>query len=172
MSVKLWYVIHCLVLRNRIYTSNGAVDPFTPEGVFMAEPLSLQQRPLGEDALAAQKSASCIDAASTLPPSGEGAKRRCERQSNSFATPAMAPVGPDGEGEKTKDAVTRTKEVSGFDEPDLSIPARQKDLVSRVLRQWKRTARRRSQKSTPSESWSRHGTIDDHMPGLPWVLFG
>lgn len=131
----------------------------------MAEPLSPQQRPLGEDAntfgeddLSAQKSASYLDVASTLPPSAEEARRRCERRSNSFAThcDVMAAVAPDGEGEKTKDAVTRRMEVSGFDEPDLPMPARQKDLVSRVLRQWKRTTRRHSQKSTPSEYWSRY----------------
>jgi len=146
----------------------------------MAEPLTPQQRTLGEDAnnfgedaLSAHKSVSCLDVVSTLPPSAEGANRGCgKRQSNSFATHVMASVAPDDEGEKTKDAVTRAKEVSGFDEYDLPTPSRQKDLVSRVLRQWKRTARRHSQKSTPSENWSRHGTIDDHMHGLPWVLFG
>ena len=135
----------------------------------MADPISTQQRPVrttGEDSLFAENRMGCLEAASPNLLTTDWCKKRdkCEWQSNS--TPALeledglhakAVAAEEGGGEEKKVAATcQEKGASGaaesFDDRDLPIPARQRAILTRVLSHWKRTTRRGSQTSTPSET--------------------
>ena len=128
----------------------------------MAEALSTQQRLLctiGEVSLPAENSMGHVAVASpSQPPSDESGKGvRCEcargepQREDTLHSSIMEVPTKEGRGEEEKeDAAMRITEASGFDEPDLAIPARERAILNRVLSQWKRRARR--EEAAPSEN--------------------
>lgn len=134
----------------------------------MAELLSPQQRPvctIGEVPQPAETSIRRTEAAKAASPKiphrdeNENVGKR-EGQSNftpearcESALHAMTIVAQDGRAKEEKDSGTPAKGTpESREEPNLQIPARQKAILTRVLRHWKRKTRKDAQKSTPSEN--------------------
>ena len=149
----------------------------------MAGPFNPQQRPLctaGEDTLSAENSMERLEAASpSLRPTDDCKKgERWEGQKISTGAPQNSEdalhaktVAAEGGGDEKEDAATcRSKGTSGFDEPDLPIPARQRAILNRVLNHWKRTTRK--EESTPSKNWCTSHRSDLQLRRAPVISDG